>query len=162
MAAPSSVSSLEARVQRLEDIEAIRVLKHRYATLCDEGYQADPLAALFTEQAIWDGGMLGRFEGREAIRAFFAGCATTVPFAIHHLGNPIIEVSGDEATGHWFLLEPLVFAKGSQAFWMAARYHDRYLRTPDGWRFADVKIELTMLSPYEAGFGKARIAELPR
>lgn len=157
-----SPSSLEARLQRLEDIEAIRTLKHTYATLCDEGYRADPLAALFTEDAIWDGGVLGRFEGREQIRAFFAGCSKTVSFAIHHLGNPVIEVTGDEATGHWFLLEPLVFAKGSQAFWMAARYHDRYVRTAPGWRFAHVRIELTMLSPYEVGFGKARIADLPR
>jgi len=156
------LSSLEARLHRLEDIEAIRSLKHRYATLCDDGYRAGPLAELFTEDAVWDGGVLGRFEGRDAIRAFFAGCSKTVPFAIHHLGNPVIEVAGDEATGDWFLFEPLVFAQGDQAFWMAARYHDRYVREDGAWRFAHVRIELTMLSPYEQGFGKARIATLPR
>jgi hypothetical protein len=154
--------SLEARVQRLEDIEAIRVLKHRYATLCDDGYRADPLAALFTEDAVWDGGVLGRFEGRAAIHAFFAGCSKTVPFAIHHLMNPVIEVQGDDATGDWFLLEPLVFAKGDRAYWMAAHYHDRYRREDGAWRFAHVKIDLTLLAPYEAGFAKERIAELPR
>ena len=31
-------------VRRLADIEAIRQLKHRYCGLCDDGYDADPLA----------------------------------------------------------------------------------------------------------------------
>ena len=51
--------SLESRIQRLEDIEAIKQLKARYCGLCDDGYPADDLAELFTEDAIWDGGALG-------------------------------------------------------------------------------------------------------
>ena len=47
---------LERRIRRLEDIEALRTLKHRYATYCDDGYDAGRLAPLFTDDAIWDGG----------------------------------------------------------------------------------------------------------
>jgi hypothetical protein len=153
--------SIEERIQRLEDIEALKQLKHRYCTLCDDGYPAGPLAALFTVDAIWDGGPLGRFEGREAIRKFFASCSKLVSFAIHHVTNPVITVEGDQATCEWLLWEPIVFSQGNQAVWMAARYHDRCRRVGDEWRFEHVTVDLRVLSPYEAGFAKVRVAELP-
>lgn len=106
--------TIEQRIQRLEDIEALRQLKHRYCAYCDAGYDAAPLTALFTDDAIWDGGPMGYFVGRAAIHEFFAGCSKLIPFAIHHVTNPIIEVEGDRATGEWLLWEPMVFAQGEQ------------------------------------------------
>jgi hypothetical protein len=47
---------MERRLQSLEDAEAIRNLKSRYAALCDDSYDADGIAALFTEDATWDPG----------------------------------------------------------------------------------------------------------
>ena len=155
-------TDLERRIRRLEDLEALRTLKYRYCTYCDDGYDAERLAALFTHDAIWDGGILGRFVGREAIRGFFLQCAKLVPFAIHQVTNPILEIDGDRATGAWYLWEPLVFAAGNRGLWMAARYDDRYRREGGAWRFESVKIDLRMLSPYEEGFAKVRIAEIPR
>ena len=152
---------LAARVRRLEDIETLKQMKHRYAELCDEDYDADGLAALFTEDAVWDGGRLGRFEGREAIRQFFAEADKIVPFAIHHVTNPIIEIDGDRATGRWYLWQPCVFAEGDQALWMAARYSDRYRREDGVWRFEHVQITLRMLSPYETGWAGLRMMEVP-
>ena len=56
------------RLQTLEDIEAIRKLKFRYASLCDYGYQAEELATLFTEDAVWEAGEpWGNFVGPGAI-----------------------------------------------------------------------------------------------
>jgi hypothetical protein len=153
---------LESRVQRLEDIEALRDLKYRYATFCDDGYDADRLAPLFTADAVWDGGTLGRFVGRDAIHAFFLQCSKIVPFAIHQVTNPILDVDGDRATGRWYLWEPLVFTAGNRGLWMAARYDDRYRRERGAWLFESVKVDLRMLSPYEEGFAKVRIADLPR
>ena len=46
---------LEERLARVESIERIRFLKARYCDLCDDGYDADALCELFTEDAIWDG-----------------------------------------------------------------------------------------------------------
>src|ERR1700732_2629561 len=46
---------LERRLQALEDAEAIRNLKARYAALCDAQYDADGIAMLFTEDALWLG-----------------------------------------------------------------------------------------------------------
>lgn len=146
-------------VRRLADIEAIRQLKHVYCGLCDDNYDADPLAALFTEDAVWDGGPIGRHEGREAIRRFFLGSSKRVPFALHLVTNPIIEVDGDTATGRWYLWEPLVYAMpgGNEAWWMSARYDDRYRRTAEGWKFAHVTITMKMLAPYDQGWGGTRL-----
>ena len=61
---------LERRIQLLEDIEAITTLKYQYCHYCDANYDADRIAALYTEDAIWEGRDIGKFEGREAIRRF--------------------------------------------------------------------------------------------
>lgn len=156
-----SDANLEARVRRLEDIEALKQLKARYAAYCDADYDADRLAPLFTADAVWDGGAMGRYEGREAIRAFFASASRAVPFAIHHVSNPILEIDGDRATGRWYLWQPCTFAQGDQALWMAGRYDDVYRRESDGWRFAHVTVELRMLSPYEAGWARTPMIEVP-
>ena len=44
---------VERRLEALEDAEAIRTLKARYAALCDRQYHADGIAALLTD-ATWD------------------------------------------------------------------------------------------------------------
>jgi hypothetical protein len=82
-------------------MEAVKQLKYRYCAACDDDYDSDRLAPLFTEDAIWDGGPMGRYE-------------------------------------------------------------DRYRREGERWRFERVTIDLRMLSPYEEGFAKVRLAEIPR
>lgn len=70
-----SVEDLAQHIQTLESIEAIKQLKARYCALCDDQYDANGIASLFTEDAVWDGGNFGRHEGREAIRKFFQGAS---------------------------------------------------------------------------------------
>jgi hypothetical protein len=152
---------LEAMVRKLLDIEEIKQLKARYAAACDDDYAPDELAALFTEDAIWDGGFMGYAKGRETIRRFFVNASRAVGFAVHGIGNPIIEVDGDRATGRWYLFQPMAMRGGDQAFWYCARYEDEYVRTVEGWKFQSVKLTPRAFSPYEAGFGKTLIAQLP-
>ena len=155
-----SDAKLEARIRRLEDIEALKQLKARYAAYCDDAYDADRLAPLFTEDAVWDGGTMGRYEGREAIHAFFSSADQLVPFAIHHVTNPILEIDGDRATGRWYLWQPCTLAQGNQGLWMAGRYDDVYRREGELWRFQHVTVELRMLSPYEAGWARTPMIEV--
>jgi len=54
-----SLEDLERRVRVLEAIEDIKRLKHRYCAICDDHYDADAWAGLFTEDAVWDGGTRG-------------------------------------------------------------------------------------------------------
>ncbi len=148
------LQELERRIQTLEDIEALRKLKARYCAYCDAGYDAEGLASLFTDDAVWDGGTFGRFDGRKAIYDFFAGISKTLPFALHYVMNPLIEVHGDRATGRWYLLEPCTFAEGSQAVWGAARYEDRYLKVRGEWKFQEVKLISSFWTPYEQGWAR--------
>ena len=89
--------TLEQQVAKLTAIEDIKRMKARYCHYADHGYDPDGLASLFIEDAIWDGGAFGLYEGREAIRAFFAGIKDDIVFAIHPVMNPIITVDGDKA-----------------------------------------------------------------
>src|SRR6266436_467412 len=121
-------NSNSSRLQ-LEDIEAIKILKARYGYYCDDSYDPDGISSLFVEDGVWDGGQFGRYEGRNAIHDFFRDLARDkIGFAMHLFMNPLIEVSGDTAQGHWYLLCPLTLHEGNQATWCAGRY-----RTPD-WR----------------------------
>ena len=52
---------------------------------------------LFTEDAVWENPVLGRLEGREAIRGLFRGASGIFSFAIHYSLNGHIQVEGDQA-----------------------------------------------------------------
>ena len=148
------MKTLEDRLRVLEDLEELRKLKARYAAACDNHYDADAIAALFTDDAVWDGGTLGIAEGRAAIRKFFARASEFFPFAMHNVMNPMIEIDGDRATAVWNLLQPATMAKGNQAVWLAATYHDEYARTGDGWRFARLTVRTHFLTPYDEGWAR--------
>jgi hypothetical protein len=152
-------ADLEARVRRLEDIEAIKQLKARYCALCDAGYDADGIAPLFTEDGLWDGGRtFGRREGRAAIHAHFAAASRRISIARHQVMNPIIEVDGDDATGEWLLFQPCTIPGSDgdedQALWLAATYHDRYRRVDGDWMIAAMVIDVVFFTPFEVGWAK--------
>jgi len=151
-----NLEDLERRLRVLEDIEAIKKLKARYCAYCDNNYDADGIAALFTEDAVWDGGNFGRYEGREAIRTFFRGAPRIFPFAIHQVMNPIIEVEGEQAKGQWYLFQPATLAEGNQAVWLAARYEEEYVKVGSEWKFKRLKVFPSFLTPYDQGWVKKR------
>lgn len=154
--------SLEARLRVLEDRDEIARLKACYCMFNDGGWagpthdRIDEVVALFTPDAVWDGGpVAGRAVGRENIRALFTAFQV-VPFLIHNVMNPIIDIDGDRATGHWHAIIPGTDAAG-QALWTFGMYKDEYVRTSEGWRFSRVVFEPAVNSPYEQGWGKARL-----
>jgi hypothetical protein len=150
----SSTSS----IARLIDIEDIRRLKYQYAALCDENYNPEKLADLFTSDAIWDGGIFGIQTGQAAIRDFFASSEKLVEYAIHYVGNPIIDVNGDTAKGSWYLWQRLVVREKRQAYWLIAKYSDDYVRVDGRWKFAHVRLIVESFTRYEDGPGKVRIS----
>ena len=148
------MEDLERRVRVLEDIEEIKRLKARYCAYCDDSYDADAIASLFTEDAVWDGGALGKNVGREEIRSFFQGASVRRPFAIHMVMNPIIEVDGDTARGSWNLFQPNTIADGNRAVWGAARYNEDYVRVDGEWKFKHLRITSFFWTPYDQGWAK--------
>jgi uncharacterized protein (TIGR02246 family) len=155
---PARIERLERRLQVLEDAEAIRNLKARYAALCDRQYDADRIAALFTEDALWDSPGLGRFEGREAIRNFFQGASKIFSFAIHYSLNGQIEIGDDTARAQWYLFMPCLVAAGNRAMWRASIDHETYARVDGTWMFRTKRSEPLMNVPFETGWAQTRFA----
>jgi uncharacterized protein (TIGR02246 family) len=149
---------LECRLQALEDAEAIRNLKARYAALCDDNYDANGIAALFAEDAVWDSPGLGRFEGREAIRSFFRGAGGIFSFAIHYSLNGQIHVDGHTARAQWYLFMPCTVADGNRAMWRASIEHERYRRVDGAWLYTEKRSEPLMNASFADGWARTRFA----
>jgi ketosteroid isomerase-like protein len=152
--------SPEERLDRLESEREIHALVHRYAELCDAAYDPDGLAALFTEDATWssrtrDGSVdFGRYEGRDAIRAFFAGASRDLgPMTLHYLLAPRIELAEDgvSATGVCYLLaildqRPASSPPGSadrERVLLGGVYSHRFRRVDGRWLIAASACDLS-------------------
>ena len=151
-----TLEDLERRIQVLEDMEAIKRLKARYCAYCDNNYDVEGIAALFTADAVWDGGSFGRYEGREAIRAFFQGAPQLLSFAMHQVMNPVIEVQGERASGQWYIFEPVTFTDGEQAGWIAGRYEDEYVKVGGEWKYKRLRFFPLFSTPFDQGWVKNR------
>ena len=141
------------RLQRLEDIEEIRLLKLRYAALCDDDYRPDALADLFTPDGVWDGGeAYGRYEGRDAIEGYWRSCAENIPFAIHFILNHVVDVDpgADRAKGTCNLLQPMTLE--GRAIWAAVRYDEVYRRFDGDWSFESMRLTTLLLAPHDEGW----------
>jgi len=154
----SRLEALETRVRTLEDTDAIRNLKSRYAELCDDNYNPDGIAALFVEDAVWESGQLGRFEGREAIRGFFQDASEIFTFAIHYSLNSQIEVTGDTAKARWYLFMPCTVGDGGRAMWRAGIDDEEYVRMDGQWMFKNKKSTSVFSTPFDTGWAKVRSA----
>jgi SnoaL-like protein len=154
----ANIEELAAQTRRLEDIEKIKQLKARYCAFCDDNYNPQGIASLFTDDGVWDGGELGKAEGHAAIVKFFQRAPSVFSFAIHHVMNPIIEVHGDIATGRWYLHQPLTrkSREGETAMWLAGRYEDEYVRVGDEWKFGRLKFIARFLARYDEGWARGQ------
>src|ERR1700751_3457060 len=149
---PARLEQIERRLKALEDAEGIRNLKARYAALCDNQYDADGIASLFTEDAVWESPALGRFEGREAIRTFFQGASGLFSFATHYSLNGHIEVEGDTARGRWYLFMPATVVARNQAVWRPGIDHETCARMDGTWMLRHKRSEPLMSVPFETGW----------
>ena len=147
-----NLEDIAQRVQTLEDIEAIKKLKARYCAGADERDE-DKFVGCFTEDAVWDGGNFGHYEGKAAIREFFGTIPQVLSFAIHYVMNPRIEVNGDKATGYWYLLEPCTMLEGGeQAVWGVAKYEEEYVRVDGEWKIRNLILAPECWTPFEQGW----------
>jgi len=136
------MTSIEQRIQELEDIEEIRKLKAAYCAACDDDHNGDAVAALYVSDGTW--GATGRDPevGTDAIAAFMYGVRERGDMArsAHQVFNPVISVEGDTATGDWRLLM-MYTATDEQSFVrIIGTYHDNYVRTSDGWKFQSLSV----------------------
>ena len=102
------------RLDNVESVLAIQKLKHTYWHYNDTGLRGDEIAALFTQDGVWSNAELGHYEGREAIRTFFNGASSTIPFCAHVGMNEIIDIDGDTAHAKWRCLLPCTLVEDGE------------------------------------------------
>lgn len=131
---------MQARVQALEDIEAIRKLKAAYCAACDDDHNGDAVAELFVPDGVWEHQGRIRAVGTDEIAAhiFSIRNAGIMKRSAHQVFNPVIDVDGDTATGAWRFL--MMYTAADDSFVrIIGRYEDTYVRTRhDVWRFSSL------------------------
>jgi hypothetical protein len=137
--AAADLGALIRRLQDLEDIMEISRLKAAYCEAVDGGWDrrthnGEAVASLFVDDGVWDAGRIGgRGEGRDGIVRIIDSFQR-MPFAFHRVTNPDIRINGDEATGKWHVIAYLSQPDGTPVMFMGT-YRDKFVRTPQGWRF---------------------------
>ncbi len=151
--------SVESRLARLEDVEAIKNLKARYAYYCDHGYDADGMASLFVEDSLWTSNSFGTYHGRAEIHEFQSKISSEILWALHFMICPTVNISddGQTASGSWYLIEFATMTRPprndmNDAVVMSAVYNDTFVRENGEWRFKSVSVVFHQVSDLDKGW----------
>jgi ketosteroid isomerase-like protein len=134
------MSDFQAIVDRVE-IEALRGEFTDAAMMRDRAR----LASLFTpDGTLRMPNIPAEFVGREEIRAGGERLQSQWEFFVQTTHPGMIQLDGDTATGRAYIQE-LARARDGRQGLNYAIYHDRYQRTPDGWKFTERVYEVRYL-----------------
>ena len=124
----SSTTTIDASVTA-----GVQAVIAAYAQALDAG-RTDEVAEFFCPDGVADFPGMARFEGREAIRAGYAGFTVDRP-QLHIVANTVItSATEDEATA----VSNLVFLQRGESGWavqMVGRYDDSLRLHEGAWRF---------------------------
>jgi len=139
---------IEARVRRLEDIEAIKQLKARYWRCVDRKLW-DEMAEVFTEDATADYGPDSKLAGRQAIVGFLKGSLGADTVITNHIGQrPEIEITGEAtARGTWWLSDYIVMQPNIRRRGYAY-YEDEYVKEAGRWKKKSTRL-VSMLEEWD-------------
>ena len=144
--------------RRIADERACERLIVRYTHLVDFG-EAPAIADLFTADGVWRTDDFA-MNGRDEIRAGFERRqGVTRRQSRHVCTNVAIDVDGDTATGLCYLVNyrhdsPTGVAEKpapADVPKFVGEYHDTFVRTEDGWRFADRYCDMAFVRPSAHG-----------
>jgi hypothetical protein len=141
--------TLARRVQRLEDIEAIKDVTARYATAVNKGWNGktldlEAIPSIFATDARWESSDMGIVtEGLGAIVAGLPEHTAMVQFSMHTFLNPVITVAADAATGSWLMWVASIIGNDPRAVYLSADL--TYARTDQGWRIHGVEVHHGMV-----------------
>jgi ketosteroid isomerase-like protein len=146
----SDLQDIADRVQ----IEALRGEATDAAIMRDY----DRVAALFTPDAVVRIPHIhAEAIGREAIRAGAERLQSLLDYFVQTTHPGTIRLEGDTASGRAYISELIRFRDGRSELNYAI-YHDRYQRTPGGWKFTERVYEVRYLD-HSPLAGSAPVAE---
>ncbi len=128
----------------LSDRLEIQDLLVRYTTAIDTKDWA-LLDTCFTPDARIDytssGGIAG---GYPEIRRWLPQALAAFSVAVHYIANSTVQLEGDRAAAKTYLYNPMRMRApdgSTQSFTVGGIYHDRLVRTAQGWRIAERREE---------------------
>ena len=125
------MTSLDERLQRLEDTQAIHELRAKYSYAADER-RWDDLVDLFAEDATVS--MSGSATGHPELLSYFRdGIGGRIEYMWHFLHNETVEIAGDSASGN-AMLEMHCVVNGEPRV-VAAKYVDTFTKVDGDWKF---------------------------
>jgi ketosteroid isomerase-like protein len=142
-------AALAARIQKLEDIEAIRNLRMEYHRCVNEG-DLSVVDQIYTEDAHVEFEGVGKAKGRKEGGALVAHLASGLSFIKQFITNHIVHVNGDEAEGVSYLDARYVF--GGEAVIASCKYVEKYRRTSEGWRISYMNAVTYFTVPFDKGW----------
>lgn len=144
---------LEARMQELEDVREINDVMRRWHYACTGGFNGIPThRTLEGIDLLADDGTIEVQSlhkpgegptGREALLAYFRpyhGRDGLLPQVFQTGVDYGVTVTGDTATQDSNLVIVTGYQDGSKAFSLS-RYHNDFVRTPDGWKIKTIRLE---------------------
>ena len=134
------MTDVQAIADRVE-IEALRGEFTDAAMMRDRAR----LASLFTPDGVLRmPNVPVELTGREQIRAWGERAEGMFDYFIQTTHPGTIQLDGDAASGRAYLQE-LIHLRDDSSYLNFGVYHDRYQRTPDGWKFAERVYEVRYL-----------------
>ena len=105
----------------------------------------DRVATLFTQDGVWRmPNIPAELAGQDEIRAFGERVPGFVDYLVQTTHPGAVRLDGDTASGRAYIQELIRLRDGSSELNYAI-YHDRYRRTPDGWKFTERVYEIRYL-----------------
>ena len=144
------IADLRRRVQKLEDIEAMKTLRNLYHHYINDGTY-ELIRNLVTEDAVVHLGYLEHYEGIETIHRGFVSMSERERFFIKQfIHSHTVTVDGDSGTGFSYL-EARYGRKGT-SYLVSGKYDDVYVRQNGKWLFKSMMCEFFYTVPASVGW----------
>ncbi|MBU1054903.1 MAG: nuclear transport factor 2 family protein [Proteobacteria bacterium] len=107
-----------------------------------DGAEFDKWVDMFTDDGIFDCGVLGVQEGKEALKAFTQSIPLTngLPMMKHCIMNEVINVTGNSATAKSYFIMLRPNSDGISIISMSGRYTDELVKRNGSWLFKQRKL----------------------
>ncbi|OBG30354.1 nuclear transport factor 2 family protein [Mycobacterium sp. 852002-51057_SCH5723018] len=132
--------------QDLVDIEAIKQVKYRYLRALDTKHWDDFADTLAEDIKADYGPSIGNelhFTNRTELVDYMRTSLGPNVITEHRVTHPDITVTGDTATGSWYLQERVIVADFNFMLIGAAFYRDSYRRTETSWKISGTGYDRT-------------------
>jgi len=149
--------SLEDRVRRLEDVEAIQRVMTRYGSLVDNDYDLVGMEGILTEDLVWSSNAFGSYGNRREYLEGQAKISTGVAWAFHVMTPIEVEIESDDTgSGVFYLLMLGTFIDGagggSEPVVVSARYNNGFRREDHAWRCSRMNVHFHQVSRLSEGW----------